>query len=697
MSRLSLTTALAMFAIFCASVSGEAVQLKGRIRDQLSREPLKDVQVRLLERDLSRTTDATGMFVLPDLPPGQYVLHVTRTGYFPSTVPISVSPTDTLIPDIALQRWQFTLDPLVVTATRHARPSDHIAGNISVIDAAEIQAMPAHNIAEILNFTTGLNIQRNGGLGTSALPSIQGSHHRHVRVLLDGIEVNTLAEGLGSLTQLGAENIDRIEIVKGPASSTWGSSLGGVIQILTRSPDGKGPYMEAGSSLGRWNTQRHVLTLNKSVGPFNGLLSSSRTTTDGFRPRSAHEVDRVLLKTNTRPTQKSLMTLWYGYSGGETEDFEDLRRGTWRLRRHKLHYGGLRFESEHNDRLGMAASVTGIEQTNWLHISQIGDAEQGSLKSDEGSAGLTLKATAWPYRDNIAVSGVELRRAAIDFSVIGGETDQHVTQGAVFLTTQQDLEAFTFTAGCRYDHNTAYGSQWSPNLGGVWRFGKNHLVRAAVTRGFGAPPLTYRYMPETDTRAPNPSIKAERAWSYQIGFEGRTWPYLWEKVSLYRSNITDAIRPALNDEGKQFQKNFAEERRQGIEVELGLEFPSGLSVSVGMGIHENTDLDQDEPIRDIPELTYDIGVRYVSTSGFRGSLLGHYVDYDVDPVYPAMGFTTRDRRFVWDAKFAHDISVSSRKLSVFLLVYNLFDVDFWWITPFPLPERWLEVGIQGAF
>jgi len=436
------------------------------------------------------------------------------------------------------------------------------------------------------------------------------------------------------------------------------------------------------------------------VGPFNSLLSSSRTVTDGFRPRSAHEVDRVLLKANTRPTQKSSMTLWYGYSGGETEDFEDLRRGTWRLRRHKLRYGGLRFEYEYGDRLGIAASANGIAQTNWLHISRIDSTERIlSLKSDEGSAGLTLKATARPYRNNTTVSGAELRRAAIDFSVIGGVADQRVTQGAVFLTTQQDVEAFTFTAGYRYDQNTAYGSQWSPNLGGVWRFGENHLVRATVTRGFGAPPLTYRYMPETAEKAPNPSIRAERVWSYQIGFEGRTWPYLWEKVSLYRSNITDAIRPAKNEEGKWFQKNFAEERRQGIEVELGLEFPFGLSGSIGMGVHESTDLDMDEPILDIPELTYDIGVRYASGSGFRGSLLGHYVGYSVDPAYsdPPYNFTTRDRKFVWDAKFAHDVSVSSGKLSVFLLIYNLFDVDVWWITPFPLPERWLEVGIQGAF
>ncbi|MBA4395604.1 MAG: TonB-dependent receptor, partial [Desulfobacca sp.] len=126
---------------------------------------------------------------------------------------------------------------LVVSATRHPKPISQVAENITVVTAKEIEEMNAHTVAEVLNRIPGLFVvfsQGIGSFGSTSLLQIQGSEERHVLVQVDGITWNFLNSGAAETNSIPVGIIERIEVIKGPASSAWGSALGGVVNIITK-------------------------------------------------------------------------------------------------------------------------------------------------------------------------------------------------------------------------------------------------------------------------------------------------------------------------------------------------------------------------------------------------------------------------------------------------------------------------------
>jgi len=137
--------------------------------------------------------------------------------------------------EMQLLQLYYRTDDLVVSPTRHLKPICQVAENVTVVTAKEIEAMNAHTVAEVLNRIPGLFISFNREFGTNSFIQVQGTEHYHTLVLVDGIRWNFLSDGGAETNTIPVGIIDRIEIIKGPASSSWGSSLGGVINIITKS------------------------------------------------------------------------------------------------------------------------------------------------------------------------------------------------------------------------------------------------------------------------------------------------------------------------------------------------------------------------------------------------------------------------------------------------------------------------------
>ena len=127
-------------------------------------------------------------------------------------------------------------DDLVVTATRNPKPLSLSAENITIITAKEIEMMGAHTLVDVLTNVPGIQTTDRGGLGTSDDFYIQGAQGSHILLMLDGVALNQWSDQFLDPIGIPLQNIERIEIVKGPGSSSWGSALGGVINIITKSP-----------------------------------------------------------------------------------------------------------------------------------------------------------------------------------------------------------------------------------------------------------------------------------------------------------------------------------------------------------------------------------------------------------------------------------------------------------------------------
>jgi len=123
-----------------------------------------------------------------------------------------------------------------LVAGRLPRHLSRTAENTTVVTAAEIEALNAHTLVDILATVPGIQLENQIGSANLANTRIQGSNFSHVLVLLDGIPYNNLGDNFSDIGLIPARIIERVEIVKGAASSAWGQALGGVINVITNSP-----------------------------------------------------------------------------------------------------------------------------------------------------------------------------------------------------------------------------------------------------------------------------------------------------------------------------------------------------------------------------------------------------------------------------------------------------------------------------
>ena len=141
---------------------------------------------------------------------------------------------------------------IVVTATREKQDLERTMAPVLVIDRDEIELSLARDLADLLRFHAGLEISRNGGTGQTTSLFVRGTDSNHVLVMIDGIKINPGTIGGAAIQNIRPDMIQRIEVVKGPRSSLYGSdAIGGVINVITRKADGQ---MEFTAGAGRYGT-----------------------------------------------------------------------------------------------------------------------------------------------------------------------------------------------------------------------------------------------------------------------------------------------------------------------------------------------------------------------------------------------------------------------------------------------------------
>jgi len=171
-----------------------------------------------------------------------------------------------------------------VTATRNETGLDRVGGSsVTVITAEDIDNRKPTTVGEVLKGVAGLDVTASGGLGTKTTVFTRGLDSRNTLVLLDGIMLNDPASDRNAdLANLTVDNIERIEIVRGPMSVLYGSNAtAGVINIITRTGSGK-PTMHAGMEGGSYKTWKLYGDYGGKVDRFDFALAAARTETEGF-------------------------------------------------------------------------------------------------------------------------------------------------------------------------------------------------------------------------------------------------------------------------------------------------------------------------------------------------------------------------------------------------------------------------------
>ena len=598
---------------------------------------------------------------------------------------------------------------LVVSSTRHAKPISQVSENITVITAKDIERMNAHTVAEVLNRIPGIFVGFTQEFGASSILQSQGSDDRHVLVLVDGFSWNFLANGAAQTSSIPVGIIERIEIIKGPGSSVWGSSLGGVVNIITKSTGtAERPSGALSASWGEKNTQDYRGEVSGKAGPLGYYLFAGFKESDGLRESRDFDNYDLYSKFKLPISRKINLNLTLGYSEPD-ENLGGFPSGNFRQEGNtRIFFATASLDASLTEDLSFELDFHHFKQKLVLETDFLRMGPLGLLGSrveddifDEETTGGSAR-LVWAHGRHTAVFGVDVDYGRLAQQIKAGRLFQlfgtpaissdhsDLDEWAVYLNDTIVIDRWSVTAGVRYDHNNVTGSFVSPSLGISYQLGDHSLLRAFVARGFTIPGLSLTSTGSLNLN-PNPSLDSEELLSFQVGAETAVLRYFWVKAAFFRHELDDALTQVFLGGSRSTIVNSGESRRQGVELELetvrfyNFTFLMGLSY---VHITPSTEVGQE----DIYE--YVVGLRYDDKKSFGGELFGHYVWWDNHDPFANASYDD----FIWDLNLRKVVyNRNKTSATLFFTAHNLFTGAQYQFGDSKNPERWVEAGIRFKF
>lgn len=460
------------------------------------------------------------------------------------------------------------LDTVIVTASRAPQPLDQALASVSVITRADIERLQAVDLIELLAGLPGVSLSNNGGAGKETSLFLRGTESDHVLVLIDGIKVGSATSGKAALEQIPLDQIERIELVRGPRSSLYGAeALGGVLQLFTRRGDGDAGLVPTLSVMGgdRGSATTEA-GLRGSVGPAWYAASLSGHSTDGINAqRNANEPDRD----GYAQLAGALRGGWQFTNGGELS-------AQW-LRAD----GDSEYDSGWTD--GKDSTETRLEVLGvharlpllafWQASLSAGlSRDESDIELDErrtGSFDTRREHYSWlnavQLSDGQALTlGADLLRDRVD-SATAYAVDASDDTGA-FAQYQGRFGAHELQLSWRHDDDEQFGEYNTGAAAWGWRFAEGLRALASYGTAFKAPSFNELYFPNFG----NPALGPEKARSAELGVDGAHAHWRWS-LHAYRTDIDDLIATVLVDPDNFIYApvNVAQARVVGVEAVVG--------------------------------------------------------------------------------------------------------------------------------
>ena len=589
LAALGLPATLAAAGLEAPAGAGVQALLTGRVRDEASGAGVAGASVVWTAPDPSRAppavspageavfADPRGAFEVPaSWGPGGTV-EVAGLGYAARTLDWGEAVAAGW--RLELERDPLALDGIMVTASASARRRSEIALPVESIEATEIAAAGAASVDRLLGELPAVQVIGNAPTGSNLV--IRGIGGARVLILLDGQPVTgTLIEDR-DLSRMSLAGSDRVEIVKGPLSSLYGSdALGGVVNVITRLPP-PGFRLDARALSGGRGRQEAEATASGGGRLRYGI-------TGGWRQED--QVPGVV-----SGGQDAFARVWdlrSRFRYAVTDDWEARGGVTFLRERQRWPIGG--GFSGFNDNTGLSGWVEtrrSMGRGEWsarlfaedyehLYRSARGDAPFADDREHAQRERL-VRATAGyatTRGDHDLDIGIEVATRRIRSPDKLVEDRASDDQAALFAQDAWRLGAAVVTGGMRFTRNSRWGSNLSPSLGLTRPLGERLHLRAAVARGFRAPSfkeLGWRhvnigagYLVEGQS-----DLQPERSWSVSAGAEWRAAENVIVDAEVYSNRIEDLVELGFVGNAPSglviySPRNFTDAVTQGFEVSL---------------------------------------------------------------------------------------------------------------------------------
>jgi vitamin B12 transporter len=444
----------------------------------------------------------------------------------------------------------FDLAAVVVTATRQTTRANEIIADVTVIDREAIEQAGPTTLPALLARQPGLHMVENGGMGKNASIFLRGTGTGHTLLLVDGVPLGSVTSGNPSLHNLPLSQIERIEILRGPASSLYGSdAIGGVIQIFTRRGEGEG-RLNAYAGIGSHATREVQGGISGGSNGWSYNLGLSRLTTDGVSV--AADPVRYRIASGSVPNADAdgygnsavSARLAYAFTPGHELGATLLEASS----RNAFDGGGLTVDAYNRDKT-LARSVYLRNRLNeiWTSTLRWGLSEDNSSSFAPARSQFATIQTQWTWQNDLRLPVGALLLALEN-------TDQAVTSTTNYAIKNRNVRsvvigyqglagAHSWQAAARYDRNSQFGGRRTGSFGYGYRFANEWQARMSLGTAFKAPSFNQLYFPGfgSATLQPESARNLEAALSWERGLQHATLTWYDNRIDNLIAGTTAAV------------------------------------------------------------------------------------------------------------------------------------------------------------
>jgi vitamin B12 transporter len=420
---------------------------------------------------------------------------------------------------------------VVVTATRQARRASELLSDVTIITREEIERAGQTSLPQLLGRQPGMNLATNGGPGASSTLFIRGAEARHTLLLIDGMRVNSATTGQATLENIPLSQIERIEILRGPASVLYGSeALGGVIQIFTRKGEGE-TKLDAFAGLGRYGTHDVSAGLSGGVQNWNYSLRAGNYKTDGFSATNSKLKQPTLYNPDRDGFDQSNASASLGLRFREKDEI-----GITVLRsngKNQYDNGPSTYDAYLDKRLSaydvhMRNKLT----ANWTSNLTLGRGSDDSLSHTSTTAVSRFRTDQdqlrWQNDVRLplgqALLAVERLSQTVDSTTVYKVTKRDTN--SLLLGWTAAMAGHRLQINARRDNNSQFGGKTTGVAAYGYQFSPEWRAHASIGTAFNAPTFNQLYFPGFGSAI----LQPERARNRELGLD-------WER-SAHRFSLT---------------------------------------------------------------------------------------------------------------------------------------------------------------
>jgi iron complex outermembrane receptor protein len=611
------------------------------------------------------------------------------------------------------------LNPVSVTATRTPQKISETGRNITVIDGKQFQQLPVSSLDELLKYVPGVEVQSRGPMGAQSDIVMRGGTFQQVLVLLDGIKLNDPLTGhFSSYIPVAPFEIDRIEVLRGPAAAVYGAeAVGGVINVITKTfnkfKSGKSVSGIAGLAAGEYKLLNGDGGLHVTGAKANAALGILSNNTDGQLLRGStrgylhnHTLSGSVafaLKNNWQLSLRSsfdsrrfaAQNFYTTFSSDNATEKVDTWWNQVQLKRSAATSSqqvDIMYKQTHDNYLFNAASIANDNRSKniivqYLHTQQLSNSSSLSM-------------------------GTQLGRRAIVSNDRGNHATHH---GAVFTTLLVQKNKFRLSPGLRLDWDENYGAAVLPQLSTSYQL-KHFTLRANAGRAIRSADFTERFNNYNKAIVPSgtigdPDLNTENSWSYEAGADAYVGSnFKFSVTGFYRdqANVIDFVATPYADMPRKdnlvpgsvyaLAKNIKKVKTRGIESTLLFQHAFStrqqLFINTGVTFLRSTSSDAVPSFYIISHARTLFQSTVIYTLG-NFSLATNFVFKHRGPQQAtAINAALSKDYFLLNSKISY---LFLQRAKIFVAVNNITDVKYSDLLGSIMPRRWTSGGVTVNF